>query len=346
MEAHLHLYEMMLSAAKPMALKAAVLLNIPEILATRGRENPLTVDEIAQHISASTKNKVPQREYLFRILRLLAFCGVFTEDIDEQIKQLKYGLNSVSKLLVKEGNRDSFVPFLMLAVDKVYLDTHHHFRDAVLEGCHPFVKVHGTSPWEYVSSNAEANKLFIQAMACHTKDVMASVVKMYDGFKSVRSVVDVAGGVGSALSAILGQHSHIKGMNFDLPHVIATAPAIPGVKHIGGNMFDQIPCGDVIFMKWILHDWDDDHCIEILRKSYEATPKDGKVLIVDALIDGSQGSLNRLGLLFDIHMMISTMGGKERSEEEFSQLFFKVGFKSYNIIQLPFLQVLIEVSKF
>lgn len=78
-------------------------------------------------------------------------------------------------------------------------------------------------------------------------------------------------------------------------------------------------------LQWILHDWDDDHCIEILKKSYEATPKDGKVLIVDALIDGSQGSLNRLGLLFDIHMMIYTMGGKERSEEEFSQLFSKAG---------------------
>ncbi|XP_057857646.2 caffeic acid 3-O-methyltransferase 3-like [Cryptomeria japonica] len=345
MEAHLHLYEMMLSAAKPMALKAVVLLNIPQIIATHGTQNPLSVDDIAQHISASTKDKIPHKEYLFRILRLLASCGVFTEDVDEQTKQRKYGLNNVSKLLVKEGYRDSCVPFLMLLADKAYVDPQHHFHDAVLEGCHPFIKVHGMNPWEYVGTNAEANKLFNEGMACHTKDVMASVVKMYDGFRSVRTVVDLAGGVGSGLSVIVSQHPHIQGINFDLPHVIATAPAISGVEHVGGNMFDKIPCGDIIFMKWILHDWDDEKCIEILKKLYEATPEYGKVLIVEALLDGSEGSINRLGLLFDIHMTIYTMGGKERSEEEFSQLFFKAGFKSYNIMKLPFLQVLIEVSK-
>ncbi|GLJ14673.1 hypothetical protein SUGI_0237740 [Cryptomeria japonica] len=345
MEAHLQLYEIMLSAAKPMALKAAVLLNIPQIMATHGRENSLSVVEIAQHISASTKDKVPQKENLSRILRLLASCGVFTEDVDEQTKQMKYGLNSVSKLLVKEENRDSCEPFLRLVTEKVYVDPQHHFHDAVLEGCHPFIKVHGMSPWEYVGTNAEANNLFNQALACHTKDIMASVVKMYDGFRSVRTVVDLGGGLGSALSVIVAQYPHIQGINFDLPHVIATAPLISGVEHIGGNLFDKIPCGDIVFMKSILHDWDDDHCIKMLKKSYEATPKDGKVLIIDAVIDGSQGSVNQLGLLFDIHMMIYTMGGKERSEEEFSQLFFKSGFKSYNIMKLPFLQVLIEVCK-
>ncbi|XP_057857630.2 nicotinate N-methyltransferase 1-like [Cryptomeria japonica] len=118
MEAHLQLYEIMLSAAKPMALKAAVLLNIPQIIATHGKENPLSVEEIAEHISASTKDKVPQKENLSRILRLLASCGVFTEDVDEQTKQMKYGLNSVSKLLVKEENRDSREQFLMLVTEK------------------------------------------------------------------------------------------------------------------------------------------------------------------------------------------------------------------------------------
>ncbi|TJX41718.1 hypothetical protein E8P77_31600, partial [Soehngenia saccharolytica] len=176
------------------------------------RGNPLSVDEIAEHISASTETKVvPHKEYLFRTLRLLASCGIFTEDVDEQSKQMKYGLNSVSKLLVKEGDRDSCVPFVMLLTDKAYQDCYQYFQDAVLEGCHPFIKAHGISPWEYVGSNAVANKLFNEAMACHTKDVMASVVKMYDGFKSARSVVDVAGGVGSALSVVIAEYPHIQG---------------------------------------------------------------------------------------------------------------------------------------
>ncbi|KAH9320109.1 hypothetical protein KI387_021878, partial [Taxus chinensis] len=105
---------------------------------------------------------------------------------------------------------------------------------------------------------------------------MASVVKMYDGFKSVKSVVDVAGGVGSALSVIIKEHPHIHAINFDLPHVIASAPAIPGVQHVDGNMFDQIPFAEVLLMKCVLHDWDDEECLKLLKKSYEATPKDGK----------------------------------------------------------------------
>ena len=159
MEAHLHLYEMILCAAKPMALKAAVLLNIPQII----REKPLSVDEIAEHISASTETKVPHKEYLFRILKLLASCEIFTEEVDEQTKQMKYGLNSVSKLLVKEEDRDSCVPLLMLFTDKAYQDSYHYFQDAVLEGCHPFIKVHGMSPWEYVGTNAEATSFLMRA---------------------------------------------------------------------------------------------------------------------------------------------------------------------------------------
>ncbi|XP_057823745.2 bergaptol O-methyltransferase-like [Cryptomeria japonica] len=151
MEAHLYLYELILSATKPRALKEHM------------AEKILSVDEIAEHIPASTKNKVPQKEYLFRILRLLASCGIFTEDVHDP-----------------------------------------------------------TSLWHKpldVSSNAEATELFNQAMAYHTKDVMAFVVTMYDGFKSVKSVVDV-GGVGLHCLLYLG-------INFYLPHVIATAPAIP-----------------------------------------------------------------------------------------------------------------------
>ncbi|KAH9320121.1 hypothetical protein KI387_021890, partial [Taxus chinensis] len=276
MEAHVHLYEMILSAAKPMALKAAVLLNIPQIIAAHGKENPLTVEDIASYIPASTSNKAPHKEYLFRIMRFVASCGVFTEEIDDNNKQFKYGLNSVSKLLVKEETKESCVPFLLLAAEKVYLDAYHHIQDAVVEGCYPFNKVYGISPWEYVGRNPEANKIFNEGMACHTKGVMASVVKMYDGFKSVKSLVDVAGGVGSALSVIIKEHPHIHAINFDLPHVIASAPAIPGVQHVDGNMFDQIPFAEVVFMKWILHDWDDEQCVKLLKKSYEATPKDGK----------------------------------------------------------------------
>ena len=102
-------------------------------------------------------------------------------------------------------------------------------------------------------------------------------------------------------------------------------------------------------MQWILHDWEDEECVKLLRKCYEATPVNRKVLIVEAVVEEGKEAENmstrRLGLLYDIAMMIYTTGGKERTEEEFKVLFKRAGFNSYTIIKLPCLQALIELSK-
>eukprot|EP01018_Ginkgo_biloba_P019604 Gb_25044 [translate_table: standard] len=106
-------------------------------------------------------------------------------------------------------------------------------------------------------------------MVSHTHDLMASTLKIYDGFKDVKTVVDVGGGVGTAILIIVKYHTHL-GINFILPYVIATTPVIPGVEHVGGNIFKQIPLVDTIFIKWILHDWDNEDCMRILNKCREA----------------------------------------------------------------------------
>ena len=102
-------------------------------------------------------------------------------------------------------------------------------------------------------------------------------------------------------------------------------------------------------MQWIIHDWDDEECVRLLKRSYEATPAKGKVLIVDAVVEerkeGKSDLSRRLGLLFDVAMMIHTTGGKERTEEEFKGLFQRAGFNNYSIIKLPCLQSLIVLSK-
>eukprot|EP00253_Pinus_taeda_P036093 PITA_36093 len=183
-------------------------------------------------------------------------------------------------------------------------------------------------------------------MATNSSAVMASVAKMYDdGFQSMKTLVDVGGGMGSALSIIVKEHPHIHGINLDLPHVIATAPPVTGVEHMEGNMFEHIPSADAVMMKWILHDWEDEECVKLLRRCYEATPTNGKVIVVEAVVEEDQSMLRRLGLLYDITMMIYTTRGKERSEEEYKGLFQRSGFASYRIIKLPFLQVLMVLSK-
>ncbi|GFY88179.1 O-methyltransferase family protein [Actinidia rufa] len=109
-----------------------------------------------------------------------------------------------------------------------------------------------------------------------------------DGFDSVESVVDVGGGSGSTMIEIVKAHPHIKGTNFDLPHVVATAPAYPGVTHVGGDMLESIPHADVIPMQRIMHNWSDEDCIKILKNCRKAIPeKTGKVVILD--VGGRRG---------------------------------------------------------
>ena len=101
-------------------------------------------------------------------------------------------------------------------------------------------------------------------------------------------------------------------------------------------------------MQWIIHDWGDEECVKLLRRSYEATPANGKVLIVEAIVEKDkegESMSRRLGLLYDISMMVYTTGGKERTEEEFKRLFHRAGFNSYTIVKLPFLQSLLVDRK-
>ncbi|GLJ31835.1 hypothetical protein SUGI_0640580 [Cryptomeria japonica] len=352
----LKLYDIMLGAAKPMALRAAVLLNIPDIIAEAS--GSLTLEEIAASISASTDSP-PHIEYLFRLLRFLASQEVFIEiPHQEDFRQTKYGLTGLSKLLVKETRKggvsvQNYVPYLLAFNNDSTLKGWLHLHESVLEGRGAFDKAFGMSFWDYVAKNPETNKTFNEAMSCDSRAVMSSVVKIYEeGFKKINSLVDVGGGLGSALSNIVENYKHIRGINFDLPHVIASAPPVAGVQHVSGNMFEHIPSADAILMKWVLHDWNDDDCVRVLKRCYEAIPKNGKVIIVDALIvEGKREEDNKeelqrgVGLEFDMGMMLFCTGGKERSEMEFKQIISKAGFKSYTIFKLPSIQTIIEVSK-
>ncbi|GLJ36042.1 hypothetical protein SUGI_0723160 [Cryptomeria japonica] len=128
------------------------------------------------------------------------------------------------------------------------------------------------SYWDYIANNLEANKTLNEAMSCDTRDVMSSVFNIYEeGFKKISSLVDVGGGLGSALSIIVGNYKHIRGINYDLPYVIASTLPI-AVQHVSGNMFEPIPSADAIFIKSVLHDWSDDDCVRVLRSCYEAIP--------------------------------------------------------------------------
>ncbi|KAH9685698.1 Flavone 3'-O-methyltransferase 1 [Citrus sinensis] len=92
---------------------------------------------------------------------------------------------------------------------------------------------------------------------------------------------------GVNMSLIVNTYSQIRGINFDLPHVIENASSSPGVEHVGGDVFVKIPNGQAIFMKFILHDWSDEQYLKILKNCYDALPESGKVIIVESIVPES-----------------------------------------------------------
>nr|QAX90938.1 caffeic acid O-methyltransferase [Catalpa bungei]QAX90957.1 caffeic acid O-methyltransferase [Catalpa bungei] len=167
----------------------------------------------------------------------------------------------------------------------------YHLKDAILEGGTPFNRAHE-----------------------------------YKGFEGLKSLVDVGGGIGTSLNMIISKYPSIKGINFDLPHVIQDAPSYSGVEHTSGDMFVSVPKADAIFMKWICHDWGDSHCEKLLKNRYESLPENGKVIIGEAIRSEDPNS-SLQSALSDVIMLAFNPYGKQRSEREFEALAKKAGFK-------------------
>ncbi|KAF8007925.1 hypothetical protein BT93_K1812 [Corymbia citriodora subsp. variegata] len=321
-----------------MALKCAVELRIPDIIHSEGPE-PVTLARIAARIPSPS----PEAAYLARVMRFLVHRKVFSAHRDGG--ETLYGLAPVSRLLLQEAGHRSLAPVVRLMGHPTMMSPWHKLGDCIKDGASiPFQKDHGYSFWELASRKPEFNRMFHDAQACTNEFMMEAIVAAYkDGFQRVGTLVDVGGGTGSGIAEIVRSHPHIKGINFDRPHVLAEAPACSGVAHVGGDMFEAIPSADAVFMKWILHDWDDEDCVRILKSCRKALPKENGVAIIADIVlrpDGD-GLLYDVQMGFDLTMMILT-GGKERSEPEWKKILEEGGFPRYNIIQTASLLSIIE----
>ncbi|KAK1285735.1 Caffeic acid 3-O-methyltransferase [Acorus calamus] len=342
-------YSMILgsSSVLPMTLKAAIELDLLEIIAAAGPGAELSPSDVASKLPTSNPDAPVM---LDRILRLLASYSILTCSVvdgeDGKVKRL-YGLAPVAKFLTKNEDGVSMAALVLMNQDKVLMESWYYLKDAVLEGGIPFNKAHGTTSFDYHGKDARFNKVFNAGMFNHSTIVLKKILDTYKGFDGLSTIVDVGGGVGGTLKMILSKHTSIKGINFDLPHVIEVAPAITGVEHVGGDMFESVPSGDAIFMKWILHDWSDQHCANLLKNCYKALPPSGKVIIVEMILPeapetntAAQGTFH-----VDLIMLAHNPGGKERTESEFQALAKEAGFTKFNKACCAFNTWVMEFSK-
>ncbi|GFP93712.1 caffeic acid 3-o-methyltransferase 1 [Phtheirospermum japonicum] len=314
-----------------MALKSAIELNLLELIKKAGPAAYVSPADLAAQIPTTNP---AARDMLDRILRLLATHSVLNcrlERLPDGGVERLYSLAPVCEFLTKNEDGVSMAPLLLMFLDKVSMDSWYHLNDAFLKGEIPFNKAHGMSLFDYNGTDKRFNKLFNQAMSNSSTILMKKILETYDGFEGLKSMVDVGGGSGATLNMIISKYPSIKGINFDLPHVIEHAPSYSGVDHVGGDMFVSVPKANAIFMKWIIHDWSDEYCLKLLKNCYEALSENGKVICVEfVLTDGPDNGLPAKNMAnFDLIVLGLTPGGKERTENEYQALAKGAGFKEF-----------------
>jgi hypothetical protein len=203
--------------------------------------------------------------------------------------------------------------------------------------------------WEYYAQNPEDASNFNDAMKGMTEVVNAAVLASYD-FSNAGTMVDIAGGTGGLMGAILNANPMMRGVLFDLPHVIAEArPQLAAMgmqdrcETMAGDFFKAVPeGGDTYIMKWIIHDWEDEKSIVILKNIHRAMNEDGKLLLIEMVVpEGNQPDLSKF---VDLNMMVMT-GGCERTEGQFASLLASAGFKLARVVRTASPVCIIEAAR-
>jgi hypothetical protein len=202
----------------------------------------------------------------------------------------------------------------------------------------PAVKhVRKQSAYEYLSTHSELGALYNAAMTSVDHTEIMPILMAYD-FSGFKKIVDVGGGHGSLMTAILSKHPEPKGVIFDQASVIAgTQKALKAAglqdrcETQAGSFFDSVPKGgDAYIIKHILHDWDEKRLIKLLKNVKKAMKPTGKLLVCESVLP--EGNVPHPGKRLDLEMLVF-VGGKERTEREYRELFAKGGFKLTRVVQ-------------
>jgi hypothetical protein len=289
------------------ALSVAAELGLSDQLA----DGPRTVDELAMAVSADAKT-------LERLLRALASVGLYAEQSDGSFANTEIG----------EGLRSdvpaSMRPLARTLQDPALWAAWGHLAHSVRTGETAFEALHGIDVWTHRQGLPEQNAIFNDNMSALASLVADAVAAAYD-FSGVSTVVDVGGGKGVLLEAVLSGHPHVTGTVFDQAHVVADAPTPRASKSVAsrwsaesGSFFAAVPAADAYILKSILHDWPDDRCVEILRNCRRSLIDNGVVLVVETVL-GRPG--HEVDAAFSDLNMLVLPGGRERTEQEYGALF-------------------------
>jgi hypothetical protein len=300
------------------AIYVAARLGIADLL----KDGPMTCLELAEATAAHPDS-------LRRLMRALASLGVFATD-----DQYTFGLTPIGTSLQSTGLGSMRSMVITLGEEHYY--AWGELLHGICSGDPAFNHVYGTDLFSYLERTPAARITFNEAMADATSLISIAVLGSYD-FSRFSKIVEVGGGYGSLIKAILMANPTVRGVLFDRPQIVQGAgasfscPELDGrCQAIGGNFFDSVPeGGDAYILKNVIHDWDDNHSVAILRNCRRAMVEKGKVLLVEMVMPQTGGA--SFQSLMDLNMLVISKG-RERTESEYGQLLDAAGLKITKIV--------------
>jgi SAM-dependent methyltransferase len=311
------LNQMIVGSWVTQAIYVAAEIGIADFLAA----GPRTADELAR----DTGTHAPS---LYRVLRALTSIGLFNEEIDG-----RFSLTPTGELLGSDtpGSKRS----LAIMSGSEFYRSWGGLLTSVKTGDSAFEKIYGSPFFQYMSMNPDRWRIYDSAMTGIHDSETLPVLDAYD-FAPLKTIVDVGGGNGLALAAILRRHPEVRGVLFDLPSVAKRAEEVLAGFGLsdrcgiaGGNFFDSVPSScDAYLLRHVIHDWKDDEAISILGNCRDAMQPGGRVLVVETVIPS--GNEPCFGKLLDLMMLV--VGGRERTREQYEKLFSAAGLRLTGIV--------------
>jgi hypothetical protein len=306
-----------------LAVRAACELGIPDAL-----DEPREVAAVAAVTGTDA-------DTLARLLRVLADLGLVEEAGG------RYVVSTRGELL-RAGHPSGLRNVALMQTAAPNLAAWGELSSAVRRGSGVYESLHGRSLWQHLEEHPDEEAVFNAAMARRGAQQVVALRAARD-FSGVRLLVDVGGGRGALVAAMLEQEPGLQAVVADRPdvaHAATEALAAAGLGERGhgepADFFDAVPAGgDVYVLSHVLHDWDDAAAVSILRTVRAAMDDDARLLLVETALDADRdASLQRDVHLLDLHMLVM-FGARERTQAEYDALLAAAGFSASELLATP-----------
>lgn len=300
----------------------AILLAAKLGLADLLKNGPVSIADLAEATGTHAGS-------LYRMLRALASRGIFSEDADG-----RFSLTALADPLRSDAP-DSIHNWALFVGSEAELQTWAHLSYSIRTGKPAFEHIFGKGWFNYLDEQPEMAHIFNNLMTNGSSSDAAAIIEAHD-FSAYRKIVDIGGGHGALLAHILEQNPQFSGVLFDAPSVIAGAAGAIDTyvnqgraEKVAGDFFEAVPSGgDAYVLKYIIHDWDDERAIMILKNCRQAMAENGRVLLVEVVIPA--GNAPSSGKFLDLEMLLYFYS-RERTEAEYRDLLQRAGLELIRI---------------